>query len=117
MNDGRRSSIAYRLRMACGCSVRCPERVLSAQSFLPLRATRATPLGRTRKSVNGRWCGLNLAIASCGLPFVMRVRAAQEGQLVQHVLLEPFKPKIDNWRNEQRNQLRENQTTNDHQAE
>ncbi len=38
-----------------------------------------------------------------GFAFVMGVRAAQEWDPVQHVLLEPFKPEIDDRRDKQRN--------------
>ena len=48
-----------------------------------------------------------------GFAFVMGVRAPQEWHPVEHVLLEPFKPEIDDRRDKQRNQLGENQTSHD----
>ena len=48
---------------------------------------------------------------------MMGVRAAEEWHLIQHVLLEPFEPEIDDRRHKQRNQLGENQTADDHQTE
>ena len=44
------------------------------------------------------------------------VGAAEKRHLVEDVFLEPFEPEINNWRDEQRDQLRENQPTHDHQA-
>src|SRR4029077_13170679 len=49
--------------------------------------------------------------------FVMGVCAAQEWYPIQHVLLEPSEPEIDDRRHKQRNQLGENQTADDHQTE
>src|SRR5262249_53857125 len=48
---------------------------------------------------------------------VMIVSAAEERHLVEHVLLEPFQPEIDDWCDKQRDQLRKNQTAHDHQTE
>ena len=48
-----------------------------------------------------------------GFAFMMGVRATQKWHLVEHVLLEPFKPEIDDWRDKQRNELGENQTSHD----
>src|SRR5438552_7470056 len=82
-----------------------------------LRTAHATALTRTRKSVDGSWLRLNLSIASRRFAFVMRVCATQERYLIQHVLLEPFEPEIDDRRHKQRNQLGENQAAYDHQTE
>src|SRR4029077_17542991 len=49
--------------------------------------------------------------------FVMGVRAVQEWYLIEHVLLEPFEPEIDDRRHKQRKQLGENQTADYHQTE
>src|SRR5262245_7010209 len=47
----------------------------------------------------------------------MGMCAAEERYLVEHVLLEPFEPEIDDRRHKQRNKLGENQTAHDHQTE
>src|SRR5206468_2476271 len=66
-------------------------------------------------SKSPRWFGV--CLSSRGFAFVMGVSAAEEWYLVEHVLLEPFEPQVDHWRHKQRNQLGENQTSNDHQTE
>src|ERR1700758_5311606 len=48
---------------------------------------------------------------------VVIMSAAKERHLVEHVLLEPFQPEIDDRCDEQRDQLRENQTAHDHQTQ
>jgi hypothetical protein len=50
--------------------------------------------------VDWRWFWLNLSVAFPAFFLVMVVGAAEEGYLVEHVLLEPFEPKINNWRDE-----------------
>ncbi len=47
--------------------------------------------------------------------FVMRMRAAQERNAIEHVFLEPFEPEINHRRDEERNHLRENQTADNDQ--
>jgi hypothetical protein len=37
-------------------------------------------------------------LSSPRLTFVMIVGAAEERHLIEHVLLEPFEPEIDHWR-------------------
>jgi len=59
-----------------------------------------------RGSMDAGWFGSHFS--SCGFAFVMGVCAAKERYLIQHVLLEPFEPEIDDRRHKQRNQLREN---------
>ena len=49
-----------------------------------------------KKSVHGRGRGSHLSPG--GFAFVMGVRAAEEWYLVEHVLLKPFEPQIDDWR-------------------
>src|SRR6266446_2011250 len=51
------------------------------------------------------------------LAFVMSMCAAQEWNSIEDVLLEPFEPEINHWRNKQRDQLRKNQAANNHQSE
>src|SRR6267378_3538276 len=61
------------------------------------------------------WFGSHFSC--CGFAFVMGVRAAEKRYLIEHVLLEPFEPKIDDWSDEQRDQLGKNQTAHNHQPE
>src|SRR5690242_5017132 len=67
--------------------------------------------------MHGCWCRLNLSLASRGFTIVMCMRAAQKGNLVEHVFLEPFEPEINDRRNEQRDHLREDQTPHDYQTQ
>src|SRR5204862_4841193 len=69
----------------------------------------------TERSMDTRWLWSQLFPRRPG--FVMIVGAAEERHLVEHVLLEPFEPEIDDWRDKQRDQLRKNQTAHDHQTE
>src|ERR1700751_6198232 len=62
-------------------------------------------------------CWFRSPLPPRGFPFVMVVRAAEKRYLVEHVLLEPFEPEINDWRHKQRNQLGENQTADDYQTE
>src|SRR4029077_13128635 len=64
------------------------------------------------------WGGTDLSLArpSPVFLFVMIVGAAEERHLIEHVLLEPFEPEIDDWRDKERDQLRENQATHDDQS-
>src|SRR5438874_4934083 len=48
--------------------------------------------------------------------FVMSMRAAQEWDFVQDVLLKPFKPEIDHWGDEQRYELGEDQSSDNDQS-
>jgi len=51
-----------------------------------------------KKLAHAGWLGSHLS--SSGLTFVLVVmRAAEERHFVEHVLLEPFEPQIDHWRN------------------
>src|SRR5260370_41851551 len=61
------------------------------------------------------WFGSHFS--SCRFAFVMGVRAAKERYLIEHVLLEPFEPEIDDRRHKQLNQLGENQTAYDDKTE
>src|SRR6266542_352028 len=65
--------------------------------------------------MESRWLGSQLSSPRHGI--VMIVGAAEERHLVEHVLLEPFEPEIDDWCHKSRDQLRENQTAHDHQTE
>ena len=53
------------------------------------------------------WNWLNLAIPRRwrGFTFVMHMAAAQKRHPVEHVLLEPFKPKINDRRHKERDKL------------
>ncbi len=53
-------------------------------------------------------------LAGDRLAFVMSMCAAQEWNSIEDVLLEPFEPEINHWRNKQRDQLRKNQAANNH---
>src|ERR1700693_2417343 len=82
-----------------------------------LRTAHATALTRTKKSVDGSWLRLNLSISARRLAFVMGMRAAEEWNFVEDMFLEPFEPEIDDWCDEQRDQLGKNQTAHDHKTE
>ena len=45
------------------------------------------------------------------------VCAAEERNFIEHMLLKPFKPEIDDWRHKKRDELGENQAADDHQAQ
>src|SRR3989442_8688515 len=51
------------------------------------------------------------------LTFVVSVSAPQEWNFVEDMLLEPLQPEINHRRDKQRDQLRKNQTPNNHQSE
>ena len=47
----------------------------------------------------------------------VKVRATQEWNAIENVLLEPFEPEIDHRRNKQRDHLRKDQAADDNQTE
>src|SRR6266542_5468472 len=49
----------------------------------------------TERSMDSRWLGSQLSSPRPGL--IMIVGATEERHLVEHVLLEPFQPEIDDW--------------------
>src|SRR5256885_2046376 len=55
--------------------------------------------------------------ARCGRDLVMGVSAAPERHPIKNVFLKPFQPQIDDRSNEQGDELRKNQTADDHQPE
>src|ERR1043166_1356683 len=59
---------------------------------------------------------LGLTDLARGLVLVI-MGAAQEGDFVEHVLLEPFEPEINHRRHEERHHLGENETADNHEAE
>ena len=70
----------------------------------------------TLTRAGGRWLEFAF-LAGDRLAFVMSMCAAQEWNSIEDVLLEPFEPEINHWRNKQRDQLRKNQAANNHQSE
>ena len=70
-----------------------------------------------QRSVNRSRRRLNIPVASRGFALVMGMRATQERHLVEHVLLEPFKPQVNHRRHKQRDQLRENQAADDYKTQ
>src|SRR6266496_6678456 len=56
-------------------------------------------------------------LSSRRFAFVMGVSAAEERYPIEHVLLEPFEPEIDDWCHKQRNELGENQTADDYETQ
>src|SRR4029077_19854086 len=95
------------------CSVRSPQRMLLAHRGCALRTAHSTT---SIGSTNAGWLGSHLS--SRGFPFMLVVvGAAEKRHLVEHVLLEPFEPEINNWCDEQRDQLRKNQAAHDHETQ
>src|SRR5258708_3695206 len=99
------------------CTVRSPQRMLLAHRGCALRTAHATT---SIGSTNAGWLGSHLALARACPMFsfvLMVVGAAEKRHLVEHVLLEPFEPEINNWCDEQRDQLRKNQAAHDHETQ
>ena len=75
-------------------------------------------LGRLARAESVDARRLRPQLFSRGADFVLViVRSAEEGHFIEHMLLKPFEPEIDDWRHKKRDELGENQTTDDHQSQ